>query len=172
MSFVKVFLKLFLKIFYFAHFQYFCVNIYILNFGVFMEKTMLKSLLYQHIDGFEIVNVSYSKLENKFEFLLREFSYVDDKIQYLNTFKKLIMLDKYGFCYYEDSVFHNTFKEEISRIVLEDELISFNNFTFSKLQKDWINILKNLGEFDEKEFKNYIFNELRKITDKENLIQN
>lgn len=130
-----------------------------------MKKTTLKNLLYQQLDSFEIVNVSYTEHSNRFEFLLREFELVDDKIKYLTSFKKLIFLDKFGFCYYEDGIFHDCFEEQIDRIVLEDELLSYKNFKFSQLQKDWIKILKKLDEFNEKEFENHILTEIKKRTE-------
>ena len=134
-----------------------------------MKKENLKKCLYKHIDNFEIVNVGYDGIGNKLELLLRQFDYVDDKIEYLNSFKKMVFLDKFGFFYYEDGVFHNTFDEQINKIVLEDDLLNFKNFSFSKLQKDWINILKTLGEFDEKEFNAYVLTEVKKQKENVNL---
>ncbi|MBO5954849.1 MAG: hypothetical protein J6Q13_02630 [Clostridia bacterium] len=126
-----------------------------------MKKTVLQKLLYQHMNSYEIVNVGYDGISSKFELLLRKFEYIDDKIKYLNSFKKIVFLDKYAFRYYEDGVLYNTFDEQINRIVLEDELLCFKNFSFSKLQKDWINILKNLGEFNEEEFNDFIVKEIK-----------
>ena len=132
-----------------------------------MKKSTIKKLLYQHVDSYEIVNVGYDVIGDKFELLLREFSLNGNEISYLNTFKKIVLLDKFGFCFYEDGVFHNTFEEQLNRIVLEDEILSFKSFPFSKFQKDWINILKSVDEFDEKEFSEYVFLEFKK--QKENL---